>query len=134
MAGVTARQPSASVPRGSERLLSVAVSGTLAVGSVLACAVLAMGVAAWLVTGGGPATGGDGFFAWLQGLSRFEPASVIFAGLLLVTLTPVAQLAAALIAFTRLREWRYALASAGVLAILVVSFAGALALGLAQGG
>lgn len=134
MAGVTTPESSAPAPRASERLLSGAVSGTLAAGSVLACAVLAVGVGAWLVSGGRPATGGDGIVAWLDGLSRLEPDSVIFAGLLLVTLTPVAQLGAALIAFTRLGEWRYALASAGVLAILVISFAGALALGLAGGG
>ena len=106
-------------------LVSRAVSGTLAVSSTLAAAVLAVGVGAWLATGAAPhaqaGAGEERVDAW--------PIAVIGLGLLLVTFTPVVQIAVALGAFIRLGERREALASGLVLVILVTSAVFAIVLG-----
>ena len=92
---------------------------------MLAVAVLAVGVGAWLLTGGAAATeaaGQDG------GLPP-GPIALIGLGLLLVTLTPLVQLVAACVAFARLGERRQALLTAVVVSILAASAAGAAVFG-----
>ena len=105
-------------------LVNRTVSRTLAVASGVAAAVLSVGVIAWLVVGPYPADAsarGDWLRAW--------PIAVIGLGLLMVTFTPIVQLAAALGAFARMGERREALMTALVLLILVASAAAAFVLG-----
>lgn len=74
------------------------VGGTLAVGATASFAVVAVGVV-------------------------LDLASITTAGLLLLVLTPMGHLLAALLAFVRRRERRYALAAATALALLVGAMA-----------
>jgi len=108
-------------------LVNRTVSRTLSVSSGAAAAVLAVGVAAWLLLGPHAANAGTPV-QWL----RAWPVAVIGLGLLLVTLTPFVQLAAALGAFVRVGERREALLAALVLAILLISAAGAFIVGSSQ--
>ena len=114
-------------PGGSDSV-NLAVSRTLAAGSIAAAAVLAVGFVAWLAAGAESA-GGRGLAAWLARLGQLDPAAVMFVGLALVTFTPVAQLLAALVAFAGRREWRHAGVAAGVLAVVVGSAVVAVTLG-----
>ena len=100
------------------------VSRTLDVSSGVAVVVLAVGVAAWLLFGAHPAAARTPI-EWLGAW----PIAIIGVGLLLVTLTPFVQLAAALGAFARTGERREALAAALVLAILLASAVGAFIFG-----
>ena len=102
-------------------LLNRAVSRTLAGASILAAAALSIGVLAWLAQGGGQPVGRADPGRWLE----LGSIGLIGLGLLLVTLTPVLQLTAALTAFTRMGERREALVTLAVLTILVGSIAGA---------
>ena len=104
-------------------LLNRAVSGTLAVASGAAAAILAAGVVAWLVTGA---------LAPSQGSSRPDaawPVALIAAGIVVVIATPLVQLGAALVAFLRLGERREAAATVVVLLILAASATAAALLG-----
>lgn len=101
------------------------------VGSLIAVSVLAIGLAAWILGGAGPAGPPDAA-GWLARLARLEPAAIMFAGLALVTLIPVGQLVAALVAFIHQGDGRHAAVTAAVLAVVVGSAALALALGGAR--
>ncbi len=105
--------------------VNAAVSRALGVGSLLAASVLSLGTLVWLVTGAAPSTP-TGPGGWLERLAELDPTGVIFIGLALVTLTPVAQLVVAVIAFARAGEWRHVVVAGGVLAIVVASAAVAL--------
>ena len=121
----------AAAPARAIDPVNSAVSRSLAAGSIAAATVVALGLAAWFASGAGPA-GAHGLQAWLDRLGRLEPAAVVFVGLVLVTLTPIVQLLAALVAFARLREWRHAGVAAAVLAVVLGS--GVVALMVAEGG
>ncbi len=107
--------------RAADRL-SRWVSGTLSIGMLLAISVIAFGVLAGLVTGDASAPPGRGIGAQI---GAGKPASIVALGLLLLALTPIAQLLAAIAAFARQGERRYAAISAIVLALLVVGIAAA---------
>lgn len=109
-------------------VVNTAVSGALAIGSLLSAAVLAIGLAAWVLSGARHAGTPDAA-EWLPRLGRLEPSAIMFAGLALVTLIPVAQLVAALAAFARQRDWRHTAVTAGVLAVVLISAGLALAIG-----
>lgn len=109
-----------SVPDSDE--LARWVSRTLSIGTALAISAIALGVLAGLITGDASAPPGRGIGAQI-GAGR--PASIVALGLLLLALTPIAQLLAAIAAFIRQGERRYAAISATVLALLVVGIAAA---------
>ena len=108
----------------SRDLVNRTVSRTLSVSSGVAAAVVAAGVVSWLIFGphrAGAGAAGDWLRAW--------PIAIIGLGLLLVTFTPIVQLAAALGAFARMGEKREAVLAALVLLILIASAAAAFILG-----
>jgi uncharacterized membrane protein len=102
--------------------LARSVSRTLSVGTALAIGTIAVGVLAGLVTGDAsvPPDGGLG-----AQIGAGKPASIVALGLLLLTLTPIAQLLAAVAAFARQGERRYAAISAAVLGLLVIGIVSA---------
>lgn len=108
--------------------LNVAVSASLGLGSLIAVAVLAIGLVAWLLSGA-PSLADEGLEGWIARAGRRDPSALIFVGLVLVTLTPVVQLLAALGTLVRIREWRNASVAAGLLIIIVASAAVAVAIG-----
>jgi len=107
------------------------VSGTLSVGTALAIGTVALGVVAGLVTGDASLPAGGGLAAQI---AAGRPASIVAVGLLLLTLTPIAQLLAAVAAFARQGERRYAAVSAIVLGLLVIGIAAAAILTPTAGG
>jgi hypothetical protein len=120
-------------PAGREAgLVNRWVSRALAAGSLLATAVTAAGVAAWLAAGAPrlDATRPDG---WVAAIRAGEPAAIIGVGLLLVALIPLGQVAVGLLAFARLGERRYVIVSLAVLLILLASLTGAILVGLDAG-
>jgi uncharacterized membrane protein len=98
------------------------VSRTLSVGTALAIGTIALGVLAGLVSGDASVPPGLGLGPQI-GAGR--PASIVALGLLLLTLTPIAQLLAAIAAFARQGERRYAAISGTVLGLLVIGIAAA---------
>jgi len=107
------------------------VSRTLAAGTALAIGTIAVGVLAGLVTGDASVPPGHGLSAQI-GAGR--PASIVAIGLLLLTLTPIAQLLPAVAAFARQGERRYAAISALLLALLLIGIAVAAILTRSGGG
>jgi uncharacterized membrane protein len=107
------------------------VSRTLSVGTTLAIGTVAVGVVAGLVTGDASLPAGGGLAAQI---AAGRPASIVALGLLLLTLTPIAQLLAAVAAFARQGERRYAAVSAAVLGLLVIGIAAAAILMPTAGG
>ena len=98
------------------------VSRTLSVGTALAIGTVALGVVAGLLTGDPSLPPAGGLTAQI---AAGRPASVVALGLLLLTLTPIAQLLAATAAFARQGERRYAAISATVLGLLLIGIAAA---------
>ncbi|MFN2483446.1 MAG: DUF1634 domain-containing protein [Candidatus Limnocylindria bacterium] len=97
------------------------IGRTLAAAAAAAAVILIAGVASWLLAGTPtPPERRDVATWWAVG-----PLGLIGAGLLLVTFTPIVELAAALGAFALVRERRYAWATATVLAVLLASVVGA---------
>ena len=107
------------------------VSRTLSAGNALAIGTVALGVVAGLVGGDASAPPGAGLAAQI---GAGKPASIVALGLLLLALTPIAQLLAAVAAFTRQGERPYAAISAMVLGLLVVGIAAAAIFTHAAGG
>jgi uncharacterized membrane protein len=108
-----------------EQRLRAYISTTLTVGMLLAIGVIVLGLGVAAVSGRGLDTGPD----WVAGLSDAEPGSIVMAGVLLLTLTPVVQLAAAALAFARAREGRYLVIALVVLGLVVASVPIALVIG-----
>ena len=110
------------------------VSRVLAAGTLLAIVTVAIGVLLTLATGGhGGPSGVDGRGLVAQILDG-KPGSIVSLGLLLLALTPVAQLVAAVWAFARSGERRYVVISSVVLALLLVGIATATLLSRGGGG
>jgi uncharacterized protein DUF1634 len=107
------------------------VSRTLSAGTGLAIGTVALGVGAGLVTGD-PSLRPGGSLAAQIGAGK--PASIVALGLLLLTLTPIAQLLTAVAAFARQGERRYAAISATVLGLLLIGIAAAAILMPSAGG
>ncbi len=108
-----------------ERRLRAWVSVTLTVGMAIAIGVIAIGMALALVSGRGLGIGST----WIAGLTKAEPGSIVLLGVLLLTLTPVAQLTAAAVAFGRAGEHRYLTIALVVLGLLLGSLAIAIGIG-----
>jgi uncharacterized membrane protein len=109
------------------------ISRVLVVGTVAAVAIIALGVAVGVVGGEGlsiPA-GGRGVLAEI---AAGKPGSIVLLGIVVLTLTPVAQLTVAALAFGKAGERRYLLITLAVLALLVGSMAIAAGLNPAAGG
>jgi uncharacterized membrane protein len=111
--------------------LARSVSRTLSVGTALAIGTIAVGVLAGLVTGNASVPPGGGLGAQI---GAGKPASIVALGLLLLALTPIAQLLAAVAAFARQGERRYAAISATVLILLAIGIAAAAVFVPAGGG
>lgn len=107
------------------------VSRTLSVGNALAIGTVALGIVAGLVGGDASAAPGGGLMAQI---GAGKPASIVALGLLLLALTPIAQLLAAVAAFARQGERRYAAISATVLGLLVIGIVAAALFTQAAGG
>lgn len=107
------------------------VSRTLSVGTALAIGTVAVGVVVGLVTGDASLSSGGGL---ANQIAAGRPASIVALGLLLLTLTPIAQLLAAVAAFARQGERRYAAVSATVLGLLLIGIAAAAVLTPTAGG
>ena len=111
--------------------VNLLVSRTLAIGSVAAGSILVAGLVGWLLAGAPRSTAVD-IGSWIERLLVLDPAAVMFLGLALVTLTPVAQLIAALVGFATTGDRRHAALTGGVLAIVAGSAALALWIGEAS--
>ena len=110
------------------------VSSVLAVGTLLAIVTVAIGVGLGLAGGGaGGPIGRDGGGLVAQ-IAAGKPASIVSFGLLLLALTPLAQLVAAGVAFGRRGERRYVMISSVVLALLLLGIATATVLSSGVGG
>jgi uncharacterized membrane protein len=120
-------------PRG-DRELGRWVGTALATGTLLAMATVAVGVVLTLA-GGGSGGAGEGHRGDLfSQITAGTPASLVAVGLLLLALTPVAQLVAAIIVFVRRGERRYVLIASVVLGLLLVGIATATIFSQAVGG
>lgn len=93
------------------------VSGVLAIGTTVAIATVALGVALTLLLGGAAGQSAVGLVAQIMAL---KPASIVSVGLLLLALTPAAQLVVALVAFARRGEHRYTFIASVVLSLLAL--------------
>lgn len=109
----------------AEGRLRAWISTTLTVGMLLAIAVILVGLAVALVTGRGLELAPD----WVAGLTGAEPGSIVMVGVLLLALTPVAQLVVAAAAFGRSGEHRYLVITLIVLGLLLGSVAIAIVVG-----
>ncbi len=110
------------------------VSNVLAWGTLLAIVTVAIGVVLGLAGGapGGPVGRNAG--GLVAQIVAGKPASIVSLGLLLLALTPLAQLVAAVLAFARRGERRYVVISSVVLALLLVGIATATVLSRGVGG
>ena len=103
-------------PPAADSRLTSWVSRVLAVGTSLAMAVVLVGVLLTLAGGGGGPSGTEG--GLLVQIAAGKPASIVSVGLLLLVLTPAAELVAALVAFLVKGERRYVIVTALVLCLL----------------
>jgi uncharacterized membrane protein len=94
------------------------VSTVLTIGVWSAVALVAVGIG-WAVLAGRSLELAPG--SLLDELTAGEPGSVVLLGILLLVLTPVAQLVAAAAAFARNRERGYVIVTLVVLGVLVFS-------------
>lgn len=104
-----------------EDRLRRSISTTLRVGTALAVACIAVGIAVGVISGTGLDV--DESRGPVTALLEAKPGSIVLLGVLLLTLTPVAQLVAAVAAFGRDGERRYLGIALVVLALLVASLA-----------
>ena len=112
--------------------LATWVSGVLAVGTAVSMAVVLVGVLLTLLGGGGgPSEPAGGL---LGQIVAWKPASIVSVGLLLLVLTPAAELAAALVAFLRSGERRYVIITSLVLGLLAAGVLAATLFSNAVGG
>lgn len=101
-----------------------AIALTLRYGSRISTLVMALGLG--LLFTRGPAASGAGSplldpGAVLKGLIHFEAAALAEFGILLLLLTPILRIIAAMVSFAAERDARYVLISLGVLAIVLLS-------------
>jgi uncharacterized membrane protein len=118
----------------SSDLLGRWVSRVLATGTLLAIATVAVGVLLTLATGGEGGPSGVDDRGLVAQILDGKPGSIVSFGLLLLALTPLAQLVAAVGAFVRSGERRYVVISSVVLALLLVGIATATLLSRGGGG
>ncbi|HEU5325914.1 MAG TPA: DUF1634 domain-containing protein [Candidatus Limnocylindria bacterium] len=94
------------------------VATVLTIGVWSSVALVAVGLG-WAVVSGRPLEVARG--SLLEELTAGEPGSVVLLGILLLVLTPIAQLVAAAAAFARNRERGYVIVTLVVLGVLVFS-------------
>lgn len=99
--------------------LRASVATTLRIGMLLAVACIGVGIVAGLVTGDGLDV--DESQGLAGALLAGRPGSIVLFGVLLLTLTPVAQMIASAIGFGRAGDRRYLLIALVVLALLLGS-------------
>lgn len=92
----------------------------LTVGVILSLVILTWG--SILLMGKSASIGTPGSISdILRGVIRLDPSATINLGLLVLLITPVARVAAAMIAFIAEKDRKYALVSLAVLVILAIS-------------
>lgn len=107
-------------PEKAER----AIAFILRYGSLLATAIMALGLVLLFIRGA--AAAGRKFpridpRVLLPSLLRFDPAAVTESGVLLLLLTPIFRIAVAVVTFALERDYKYVLISLGVLAVVLLS-------------
>jgi hypothetical protein len=110
--------------------LSRWLAGTLTGGTVAAVLVVGIGLAGAAAFGGSLETGGAPLG---EVLLTGGPAAVVAAGLVILGLVPLAELAVAGIAFARGGERRYVVVTLGVLALVVAGVVASALIGPAGG-
>ena len=108
--------------------LSRGLAPLLGWGTVASVGAVVLGVAIGLLGGATPEPGEHR--GWLEVLTAGGPTSIVGAGLLALSLVPMAVAGVAAVAFARARERRYVIISA---AVLVLLFAGLSAAIMASG-
>lgn len=108
--------------------LQPTLAGVLRVSGALAIILIGLGTLLDMVSPTPP--GADGFIGQLIGGGA---GSIVSAGLLILVLTPLATLAASVVAFARQRERRYVIIAGAALGLLAASLAAGAAIGLGIG-
>jgi len=104
-----------------------AIAVVLRYGSMLSTLIMALGVALALFRGGaGSPTGGFAPGTLLGKVFQFDPLGIAELGILLLLLTPVLRVLAAIVAFGIERDYRYVLISSGVFLVVLASITTAL--------
>ncbi len=116
-----------------ERRLRDWVSRTLTVGMAAAVGLIGVGIVAGVVSGAGLEVP-ERHAGPLAGILAGKAGSIVLLGILLLTLTPVAQLMAAAWAFARAGEHRYLVIALMVLGLLLGSLGVAIGLQRPPGG
>lgn len=102
------------------------IAGVLRLGSGLSIVLMVTGLGLFLVEGGAAKLQGAGFAGlhfFLMGVASLEPTSIMTLGVIVLLLTPMFRVIAAILSFLIIeRDVKYALISLGVLVILIVSF------------
>jgi len=117
-------------PVGQTDYLRGGLTAVLRLGAGVAVVLIGIGTLAGLAGRDGAPTG-NGFVGELSGGGA---GSIVSLGLLVLVLTPVAALAAAVAGFVRQGERRYVVAAGVVLGLLVASLAAGLVIGFGGGG
>jgi uncharacterized membrane protein len=97
------------------------VQRVLLAGVVVSVVLLAVGLALAVASGGELTPGVVSLRELGAGLAAMESAAYLSLGLLVLIATPFVRVAGSLLAFARLRDRRYVLVTAAVLAIMCVS-------------
>jgi uncharacterized membrane protein len=94
------------------------VNRILTVGITLSVALMAAGVVLGFAGGEGLPTHVVPVGRLVSGIAALDPAAFLSLGLLVLITTPLARVAGSLVAFAKLREGRYVLVTAIVLAVM----------------
>lgn len=93
----------------------------LRIGLIVSAALLVLGVLLWLARGGTLPLRVSGPVPALRELAALEPNGFFSLGLFALILTPFVRVAGSIVVFLRVRDARYALITAAVLAIMIAS-------------
>lgn len=107
-----------------------AIASVLRYGSGISTLIMALGLAVIILRGPGlsiPSIHRLHLRTVFSNLGRFDPVALIEFGLLLLLLTPILRIVVAAASFALEHDTRYVLISLGVLAVVLLSFAFALA-------
>jgi uncharacterized membrane protein len=95
----------------------------------MSVALLMLGIVLLLATGVSPLDGGPGMdlASLLPDVAELEPAGLLWLGLLAVIVTPISRVIAAALAYGRAGDWSMVAIALGILAIIAVGVATAVA-------
>jgi uncharacterized membrane protein len=101
-----------------------AIAAILRYGSLISTLVMALGLVLIFLHGStrlGPGSHPVSFWTLLQGVVHLDAAAVAECGILFLLVTPVLRIVAAGVGFALERDYKYALISLGVLAVVLGS-------------